>query len=120
MTPTEFVLWFNGATGVIGEDGPTPEQWAVVREKLGEAIGKITADRLLERAEESVRKDSDRRRMEGYLANMGAASKNMSNPLFRGGGLTGPTEGTTIEVPEVPMPRNPGLLNRILGKAPHA
>ena len=27
-TPTEFVLWLNGAAGVMGET-TTPEQWAV-------------------------------------------------------------------------------------------
>lgn len=40
------------------DDTPTPEQMAKIRDKLGEAIGKITADRLLERAEEQARKDS--------------------------------------------------------------
>ncbi len=57
MTPTEFVLWLNGAMGVMG-DTPTPEQMVKIREQLGEVIGKITADRLLERAEEQARKDS--------------------------------------------------------------
>lgn len=59
MTPTEFVLWLNGALGVMG-DTPTPEQMAKIRDKLGEAIGKITADRLLERADEQVKRDKDR------------------------------------------------------------
>lgn len=47
MTPTEFVLWLNGAMGVMG-DTPTPEQMVKIREQLGEVIGKITADRLLD------------------------------------------------------------------------
>lgn len=48
MTPTEFVLWLNGASGLLDEgEAPSPEQWARIREKLGEAIGQITADRLL-------------------------------------------------------------------------
>ena len=59
MTPTEFVLWLNGALGVMG-DTPTPEQMAKIRDKLGEAIGKITADRLLERADEQVKLDKER------------------------------------------------------------
>lgn len=54
MTPTEFALWLNGALGVM-DDQPTSEQMAKIREKLGETIGQLTADRLLERAEEAVR-----------------------------------------------------------------
>jgi hypothetical protein len=42
----------NGAAGVVGENPPTPEQWANMREKLGEAVGGIVASRLLEEAEE--------------------------------------------------------------------
>ena len=58
-TPTEFVLWLNGALGVM-DDTPTPEQMAKIREKMSEAIGKITADRLLERADEQIKLDQDR------------------------------------------------------------
>lgn len=71
MTPTEFVLWLNGALGVMG-DTPTPEQMAKVRDKLGEAIGKITADRLLERADEQVKRDKERAEKEAELAKMKA------------------------------------------------
>lgn len=67
MTPTEFVLWLNGALGVMG-DTPTPEQMAKIRDKLGEAIGKITADRLLERADEQVKRDKERARKEEEMA----------------------------------------------------
>ena len=52
MTPIEFVLWLNGAAELVGDQPPTPEQWAVMREKLGEAVGGIVANRLLERAEQ--------------------------------------------------------------------
>lgn len=58
-TPTEFVLWLNGALGVM-DDTPTPEQMAKIREKMSEAIGKITADRLLERADEQIKLDQER------------------------------------------------------------
>ena len=67
MTPTEFVLWLNGALGVMG-DTPTPEQMAKVRDKLGEAIGKITADRLPERADEQVKRDKERAEKEAEMA----------------------------------------------------
>ena len=62
-TPTEFVLWLNGAAGVMGE-APTPEQWGAIKEKMGESLGFLAAKKLLERAEEQVVHDRevDRRR----------------------------------------------------------
>lgn len=55
MTPVEFVLWLNGAAELVGDQPPTPEQWATMREKLGEAVGGLVATRLLERAEECAK-----------------------------------------------------------------
>lgn len=55
MKPVEFILWMNGATGVMGDELPTPEQWAAIKEKLGEAVGGIVSTKLLERAEEVMR-----------------------------------------------------------------
>ena len=52
-TPTEFVLWLNGAADVMGE-APTPEQWGAIREKLNESLGFLAAKRLLERAEDQA------------------------------------------------------------------
>lgn len=57
-TPTEFVLWLNGAADVMGE-APTPEQWGAIREKLNESLGFLAAKKLLERAEEQVVRDRD-------------------------------------------------------------
>ena len=57
-TPTEFVLWLNGAAGVMGE-APTPEQWGAIREKLNESLGFLAAKKLLERAEEQVVRDRE-------------------------------------------------------------
>lgn len=74
-TPTEFVLWLNGALGVM-DDTPTPEQMAKIREKISEAIGKITADRLLERADEQIKLDKDR--IERDLKAQEAREKQMS------------------------------------------
>ena len=76
MTPTEFVLWLNGALGVMG-DTPTPEQMAKIRDKLGEAIGKITADRLLERADEQVKSDKARAEKEAEMAKVKAQMQAM-------------------------------------------
>jgi hypothetical protein len=50
MTSVEFVLWLAGAVDLVGEDPPSPAQWAQIREKAGSAIGKLAADRILERA----------------------------------------------------------------------
>lgn len=52
-TPTEFVLWLNGAAGVMGE-APTPEQWGVIKEKMNESLGFLAAKKLLERVEEQT------------------------------------------------------------------
>ena len=57
-TPTEFVLWLNGAAGVMGE-APTPEQWEAIKEKMGESLGFLAAKKLLERAEEQVVRDRE-------------------------------------------------------------
>ena len=61
MKPVEFVLWLNGAAELVGDQPPTPEQWATMREKLGEAVGGLVAARLLERAEEILRADERRK-----------------------------------------------------------
>ena len=55
-TPIEFVLWLNGATGVMSGP-PTEEQWALIKDKMSEAVGNIAAKRLLERAEDQIVKD---------------------------------------------------------------
>lgn len=57
MKPVEFILWMNGATGVMGDEPPTPEQWAAIKDKLGEAVGGIVSSKLLERAEEAMRNE---------------------------------------------------------------
>lgn len=57
-TPTEFVLWLNGAAGVMGE-APTPEQWEAIKEKLNESLGFLAAKRLLERAEDQIVRDRE-------------------------------------------------------------
>lgn len=64
MKPVEFVLWLNGAAEIVGDQPPTPEQWATMREKLGEAVGGLVAARLLERAEETLRADERRKKEE--------------------------------------------------------
>lgn len=57
-TPTEFVLWLNGAAGVMGE-APTPEQWEAIKEKMNESLGFLAAKKLLERAEEQIVRDRE-------------------------------------------------------------
>jgi len=72
-SPIEFVLWMNGAAGLIGDAAPTPDQWAKMREKLSEAVGGIVAKKLLEEAEEVSRRrerDSEMLRAKQYEAEM--------------------------------------------------
>ena len=57
-TPTEFVLWLNGAAGVVGE-APTPEQWEAIKEKMNESLGFLAAKKLLERAEDQIVRDRE-------------------------------------------------------------
>ena len=57
--PTEFVLWLNGAAGVIGKS-PTPEQWEVIKEKMNESLGFLAAKKLLERAEDQLVRDREK------------------------------------------------------------
>lgn len=120
MKPVEFVLWLNGAAELVGDQPPTPEQWATMREKLGEAVGGLVAARLLERAEETLRADERRKKEEAEKAKvMEQMTKVRSNhgPQKMLSLANALPAGTIIEVPEMPKPRNPGLLNRILGKA---
>lgn len=141
MKPVEFVLWLNGAAELVGDQPPTPEQWATMREKLGEAVGGIVAARLLERAEEHAKADERRKKEEadkaeamkqmlemakmrpnvglaGYQAQMGAYQARVDLETQKMLGLARALPaGTLLEVPEVPKPHNPGLLNHILGKA---
>lgn len=54
MTPTEFVLWLNGATSMV--DGPpSAEQWAKMQEKLFPIIAKMMTDKLLDKADDAVK-----------------------------------------------------------------
>ena len=73
-TPTEFILWLNGATGVMG-DSPTPEQWEAIKEKLNESLGFLAAKKLLERAEDQIVRDREleaKRKEEMEMAKMQA------------------------------------------------
>ena len=58
ITPTEFVLWLNGAAGVMGE-APTSEQWEAIKEKMNESLGFLAAKKLLERAEDQIVRDRE-------------------------------------------------------------
>ena len=137
MNPVEFVLWLNGAAEIVGDQPPTPEQWATMREKLGEAVGGLVAARLLERAEETLRADERRKKSEEATEQMFEAMKvwrATSVPLYPADmeayrakidseiqklhdAAATVSMGTFPEAPEIPKPHSPGLLNRILGEA---
>lgn len=131
MKPVEFVLWLNGAAELVGDQPPTPEQWATMREKLGEAVGGLVAARLLERAEETLRADERRKKEEAEkneaMKQMLEMAKLRNMEMYKAqvdleaqkmlGLARALPAGTILEVPEMPKPHNPGLFNRILGKA---
>ena len=56
MTPTEFVLWLNGASEIIGDTPPTPEQWAALKTRLSEVVGKLVSSKLLEAVEDEQKR----------------------------------------------------------------
>lgn len=109
MKPVEFVLWLNGAAELVGDAPPTPEQWAIMREKLGEAVGGVVAARLIERAEEALRAD-ERRKKEEVMKQALEAMKNQ-----RAVGITSRLNEYRAQM-EMPKPHGPGFLNHILGK----
>lgn len=138
MKPIEFVLWLNGAAELVGDQPPTPEQWATMREKLGEAVGGIVAARLLERAEETLRADERRKKEEAEKA------KVMEQMLAQRAAMVGGLGQYQLKVDEYanqveiakrkmelagqamraggimmidPPERQPSMLSRLLGKA---
>lgn len=58
MSTVEFVLWLAGAVDLVGEEPPTPAQWAQIREKATEVVGAIAASKILERAAELEKSDA--------------------------------------------------------------
>lgn len=113
-----------------------------MREKLGEAVGGLVAARLLERAEETPRADERRKeeeaerneamksqrtmvipsglaehqaQMERYKAQVARVDHEINRAYCESQGAL--PAGTILEFPEPPKPHNPGLPNRILGKA---
>lgn len=59
MKPLEFVLWLNGAAGVVGDEPPTQEQWDRIKAKMSETIGGVFAQRILKEAEERITGQDD-------------------------------------------------------------
>lgn len=136
MNPVGFVLWMNGAAELVGDQPPTPEQWAIMRGKLGETVGGLVAARLLERAEETLRADERKneamkQRLEsmmnqraarlsaglaGYQAQVGTYMAQVDLTAERMRNLANdPSVGIISEVPELPTLEFPELPN--LGKA---
>ena len=82
-TPTEFVLWLNGAASVMGE-APTPEQWEAIKEKMNESLGFLAAKKLLERAEDQIVRDREieaNRKEEAQMAKLQAAKSMFDSQL---------------------------------------
>ncbi len=114
MNPVEFVLWMNGAAELVGDQPPTPEQWATMRGKLGETVGGLVAARLLERAEETLRADERKNAMKQALA-LGVYQPRADPRAQMVRDLANdPSVGIISEVPELPTLKFPELPN--LGK----
>lgn len=64
MKPLEFVLWLNGAAGILGDTPPSPEQWKQIHDNLAGTIGPIVAAKLLDRADALVDEDEVKRNLE--------------------------------------------------------
>ena len=80
-TPTEFVLWLNGAAGVMGE-APTPEQWEAIKEKMDESLGFLAAKKLLERAEDQIVRDREIEAKRKEEAQMAKLQAEMAKSMF--------------------------------------
>ena len=80
-TPTEFVLWLNGAAGVMGE-APTPEQWEAIKEKMNESLGFLAAKKLLERAEDQIVRDREIESKRKEEAQMTKLQAEMAKAMF--------------------------------------
>lgn len=109
MTPVEFVLWLNGAAGLLDGQPPTPEQWNVINDKLGEAVGRITSDRLLEHANEAMNRQREYEEKQ-YHAKQAMAAQLMTlknhiiaqnlagpGPIAPGAFAVGTTSGSIIK-----------------------
>lgn len=57
MTPSEFLIAFHGFRALIGEDKPTPEQWARICELHTEAVGHEVKEKWAR--EEEMRRQAD-------------------------------------------------------------
>lgn len=49
MTDQDLALWLQGAAAMIGDRVPTELEWASIKDKVDEVIGKRVAARLLEK-----------------------------------------------------------------------
>lgn len=108
MKPVEFILWMNGATGVMGDEPPTPEQWAAIKEKLGEAVGGIVSNRLLEKAEEVMRNEEREQKQYAEKMRLEMEMRRTQNELLkslRGESISGATGRAILTDGLEPDPR---------------
>lgn len=54
MTPTDFVLWLNGAIDVLNDTPPTQAQWDAMRQKISGQVGAIVAHRIRAAAQPNI------------------------------------------------------------------
>lgn len=83
MRPMEFVLWLNGASGIVGDTPPTQEQWNAMREELGKTVGAMMAQRLLERADTIAQEDEDREKRREFEMDMALRKMQMERDMMQ-------------------------------------
>lgn len=82
MTPTEFVLWLNGATSMM-EGPPSAEQWTKMQENLHPIIAKMMAEKLMGSAEEITRHRMQQAEIDALKAKHAAERQHMMNMLTK-------------------------------------
>lgn len=96
MRPLEFVLWLNGATGMLGDEPPSPEQWQTIRECLANTIGPIVAAKLLDKADELAEQSKlESERMKIYQQMLSIKQQTLGIP--RGYAGLNPTLGGYVD-----------------------
>ena len=57
MTAVELAIFMSAAVNLCGDEPPTKEQWAKIKDKVEDTAGKLIADRIFEHAEEAIKRE---------------------------------------------------------------
>jgi len=48
MSPEQYVTWLSGVQAMVGEEVPTAEQWARIRDMTERVMGRVIAQKMLQ------------------------------------------------------------------------